>query len=66
MRARLIWRLTDTGQMNSARLYAGEPLGVDLKDTVYALDASTIDLCLSVFPPKVSPRNSPNARPPVP
>jgi len=32
------------------RLYAEEPLGVDLKETVYALDASTIDLCLSVFP----------------
>ena len=32
------------------RLYIGEPFGVDLKDTVYALDASTIDLCLSVFP----------------
>jgi hypothetical protein len=32
------------------RLYANEPLGVDLKDTVYALDATTIDLCLSVFP----------------
>lgn len=32
------------------RLYAGEPFGVDLKDTVYALDASTIDLCLAVFP----------------
>jgi hypothetical protein len=32
------------------RLYAGEPFSVDLKDTVYALDASTIDLCLSVFP----------------
>lgn len=32
------------------RLYAGEPFGVDLKETVYALDASTIDLCLSVFP----------------
>ncbi len=32
------------------RLYAGESLGVDLNDTVYALDASTIDLCLSVFP----------------
>ena len=32
------------------RLYAGEPFGVNLKDTVYALDASTIDLCLSVFP----------------
>ena len=25
-------------------------LGVDLKDTVYALDATTIDLCLSLFP----------------
>jgi Domain of unknown function (DUF4372)/Transposase DDE domain len=32
------------------RLYAGEAFGVDLKDTVYALDATTIDLCLSVFP----------------
>src|SRR3989338_2157954 len=32
------------------RLYIGEPFGVDLKETVYALDASTIDLCLSVFP----------------
>ena len=31
------------------RLYAGESFGVDLKQTVYALDASTIDLCLSVF-----------------
>jgi hypothetical protein len=32
------------------RLYAGEPLGVDLKQTVYALDSTTIDLCLSLFP----------------
>ena len=32
------------------RLYAAEPFGIDLNDTVYALDASTIDLCLSVFP----------------
>jgi hypothetical protein len=32
------------------RLYAGDAFGVDLKDTVYALDATTIDLCLSVFP----------------
>jgi uncharacterized protein DUF4372/DDE family transposase len=32
------------------RLYANEPFGVDLKDTVYALDATTIDLCLSMFP----------------
>jgi hypothetical protein len=32
------------------RLYAEEPIGVDLKETVYALDATTIDLCLSLFP----------------
>ena len=32
------------------RLYINEPFGVDLQDTVYALDATTIDLCLSVFP----------------
>jgi hypothetical protein len=32
------------------RLYAQEPFGVDLQETVYALDATTIDLCLSVFP----------------
>jgi len=32
------------------RLYAQEPFGVDLNETVYALDATTIDLCLSVFP----------------
>ena len=31
------------------RLYADKPFGVDLKETVYALDSSTIDLCLSVF-----------------
>jgi hypothetical protein len=31
-------------------LYAGEPLGFDLDGTVYALDSTTIDLCLSVFP----------------
>src|ERR1700693_1607749 len=29
------------------RLYANEDLGLDLNDTVYALDATTIDLCLS-------------------
>jgi hypothetical protein len=32
------------------KLYAGESLGLDLTDTVYALDSTTIDLCLSVFP----------------
>ena len=31
-------------------LYADEDLGVELENTVFALDASTIDLCLSVFP----------------
>jgi len=31
------------------RLYAEEPLGIELKDSVYALDSTTIDLCLSMF-----------------
>jgi len=31
------------------KLYIDEPFGVDLKETVYALDATTIDLCLSVI-----------------
>lgn len=31
-------------------LYAGDPIDVDLNDTVYALDSTTIDLCLSLFP----------------
>jgi len=32
------------------RLYADDPLAIELDDTVYALDSTTIDLCLSVFP----------------
>jgi len=32
------------------KLYAKDPFGVNLKRTAYALDATTIDLCLSVFP----------------
>jgi hypothetical protein len=32
------------------KLYAGEPMGVELEQTVYALDSTTIDLCLSLFP----------------
>ena len=36
------------GQARS--LYAEEELGIDMEGTVYALDASTIDLCLSMFP----------------
>lgn len=31
-------------------LYADDPIGVDLDATVYAFDATTIDLCLSVYP----------------
>ena len=32
------------------KLYADEDLGLDLSNTVYALDSTTIDLCLSLFP----------------
>ena len=32
------------------KLYAEEDLGLDLPNTVYALDSTTIDLCLSLFP----------------
>jgi len=31
-------------------LYAHDPLGVDLEQSFYALDSTTIDLCLSLFP----------------
>src|ERR1035437_2147757 len=31
-------------------LYADEPLGVDLDQSLYALDSTTIDLCLALFP----------------
>ena len=32
------------------KLYVDDDLGLDLNNTVYALDSTTIDLCLSVFP----------------
>ena len=32
------------------RLYIDDDFGVELENTVYALDATTIDLCLSLFP----------------
>jgi len=48
------WRIyCDFAQVliNEARgLYVDDDFGLELKETVYALDASTIDLCLSVFP----------------
>ena len=31
-------------------LYASDPIGVELDQTLYALDSTTIDLCLSLFP----------------
>ena len=48
------WRIyADFAQVliHSARdLYSNDDFGLDLKETVYALDARTIDLCLSLFP----------------
>lgn len=48
------WRIfADFGQslVNIVRpLHAGDPLGVELDHALYALDATTIDLCLSLFP----------------
>jgi len=48
------WRIyADLAQSliaRARRLYAQEPLGVELDQTVYALDSTTIDLCLSLFP----------------
>ncbi len=36
--------------VQARKLYAGEDLGLDLDNTVYALNSTTIDLCLAVFP----------------
>ena len=36
--------------IQARELYLSEDLGLDLTNTVYALDSTTIDLCLSVFP----------------
>ncbi len=48
------WRIfADFAQVLIARarpLYAGDPIGVDLEASLYALDSTTIDLCLSLFP----------------
>jgi len=48
------WRIyADYAQILIAEarsLYTDETLGIDLEATVYALDSSTIDLCLSMFP----------------
>jgi len=48
------WRIySDFAQIlihEARRLYAEDDFGLELNDTVYALDSSTIDLCLSLFP----------------
>ena len=48
------WRIyADFAQVliaQARKLYAQDSFGVDLSNTVYALDATTIDLCLSMFP----------------
>jgi hypothetical protein len=48
------WRiyadLAQTLIRRARKLYAQEPLGLELDQTVYALDSTTIDLCLSLFP----------------
>jgi hypothetical protein len=36
--------------VQARKLYAADSFGLELSNTVYALDATTIDLCLSVFP----------------
>ncbi len=36
--------------VQARKLYAEEDLGLELSNTVYALDSTTIDLCLSLFP----------------
>lgn len=48
------WRIyADYAQVlirRARQLYASEPLSMELDQTVYALDSTTIDLCLSLFP----------------
>jgi hypothetical protein len=48
------WRIyADFAQIligEARRLYAGDSFGVELEETVYALDSTTISLCLSLFP----------------
>jgi len=48
------WRIfADFAQVlirQARQLYAADSFGLELKDMVYALDATTIDLCLSLFP----------------
>ena len=48
------WRIyADFAQVlieKARKMYAGDAFGLELEQTVYALDSTTIDLCLAVFP----------------
>ena len=48
------WRIyADLAQgliRRARKLYAEEPIGLELDQSIYALDSTTIDLCLSLFP----------------
>ena len=59
------WRIhADVAQSLIAvtrKLYAGDDFGVELSQTVYAFDATTIDLCLTVFPWASPASNQPSA-----
>lgn len=48
------WRIyADFAQVlidRARKIYANEPFGVEMEQSVYALDSTTIDLCLSLFP----------------
>src|SRR5436189_820590 len=48
------WRIyADSAQVLIAiarPLYADDPIGIELDQSLYALDSTTIDLCLSMFP----------------
>jgi len=47
------WRIyADFAQiliLEAKKLYFNEPFSIDIDETVYALDSTTIDLCLSLF-----------------
>ena len=48
--SRIYFELAQRLIIKARALYVDEDFGVELANTVYALDATTIDLCLSMFP----------------
>ena len=47
---RIYYDLAQRLIQHARSLYQHEPIGLELKETVYALDSTTIDLCLNLFP----------------